>query len=260
MILNTRAENGSSSAARRARSDPPSRIVGIHPRWAGRRAATAGSRHRIEERLHALVRKALPQSTGVNRIDSVPDRRPRLISSSVEGLAGEVLLRARVVRLAGRLDQLSRAASASAFTVLSGTRDPRSREAPRVGVVPDTRAAHLDQVDDAPKPSSLPMRESAPAPVAPATAIGHHAHHPIEIGPDAVHLVDEGEPRNAVLVGLAPHRLGLRLDAADGAEHRDRPVQHPQRALDLGREVHVAGRVDDVDAVVAARNRSWPRK
>ncbi len=71
-----------------------------------------------------------------------------------------------------------------------------------------------------------------------------------EVGADPVHLVDEAEPRHAVLVGLAPHRLRLRLDAGDRIEHRDRAVQHPQRALDLDREIDVAGGVDDVDAMV----------
>ena len=55
---------------------------------------------------------------------------------------------------------------------------------------------------------------------------------------------------NVVLVGLAPHRLGLRLDAGDRVEHGDGAVEHAQRPLDLDREVDVAGRVDDVDAVV----------
>ena len=41
-----------------------------------------------------------------------------------------------------------------------------------------------------------------------------------EIGADAVHLVDEADARHAVLVGLAPHRLGLRLDAGDRSRTR----------------------------------------
>ena len=55
-----------------------------------------------------------------------------------------------------------------------------------------------------------------------------------------------------VLVGLAPDGLGLRLDAVAAVEHRHRAVEHAQRALDLDGEVHVAGRVDDVDAVLFA--------
>ena len=53
-----------------------------------------------------------------------------------------------------------------------------------------------------------------------------------------------------VLVHLPPHRLGLRLHAGDRAEQRHRAVEHAQRALDLDGEVDVAGRVDDVDAVL----------
>ena len=50
-----------------------------------------------------------------------------------------------------------------------------------------------------------------------------------------------------VAVGLAPDGLGLGLDAGDGAEHADAAVEDAEAALDLGREVDVAGRVDDVD-------------
>ena len=81
-------------------------------------------------------------------------------------------------------------------------------------------------------------------------AVLDHRHGAVEVGADAVHLVDEADARHAVVVGLAPHRLGLRLDAGDRVEHRDGAVEHAQRPLDLDGEVDVAGRVDDVDAVV----------
>ena len=73
----------------------------------------------------------------------------------------------------------------------------------------------------------------------------------LEVGADAVHLVDERDPRDAVLVGLAPDRLGLRLDAGDRVEHGHGAVEDAQGALDLDREVDVAGGIDDVDAVIA---------
>src|SRR6266568_2545946 len=72
-----------------------------------------------------------------------------------------------------------------------------------------------------------------------------------EVGADAVHLVDEADPGHAVLVGLAPDGLGLRLDAVHAVEAGDRAVEDAQRPLDLDREVDVAGGVDDVDAVLA---------
>ena len=55
---------------------------------------------------------------------------------------------------------------------------------------------------------------------------------------------------HVVAVGLPPDGLGLRLDPGDAVEHRDRAVEHAQRALHLDGEVDVPGRVDDVDGVV----------
>ena len=49
-----------------------------------------------------------------------------------------------------------------------------------------------------------------------------------EIGADAVHLVDEADARHAVFVGLAPHGLGLRLDAGDANRTPHRAVEHAQ--------------------------------
>ena len=76
-------------------------------------------------------------------------------------------------------------------------------------------------------------------------------HNGFEVRADAVHLVDEGDAGDAVLVGLAPHGLRLRLDAADGAENADRAVENAQRALHFDREVDVARGIDDVDADIA---------
>ncbi len=70
-----------------------------------------------------------------------------------------------------------------------------------------------------------------------------------EVGTHAVVLVDEGDAGHAVTLGLAPHRLGLRLHAGNGVEHGDGAVENAQRTLDLSGEVHVAGGVDDLEAV-----------
>jgi hypothetical protein len=86
-------------------------------------------------------------------------------------------------------------------------------------------------------------------------AVDHRLHRGEEVGAGAVHLVDEGDPRHPVAVGLAPDRLRLRLDPGDGVEHRDRAVEHAEAALDLDREVHVPGRIDDVDAKIAPERR-----
>ena len=73
----------------------------------------------------------------------------------------------------------------------------------------------------------------------------------VEIRAHAVHLVDEANARDAVLVGLPPHGFRLRLHARDGIEHRHGAVQHAQAALYFGGEVDVARRIDDVDGDVA---------
>ncbi|MNJ36193.1 hypothetical protein D3C77_309720 [compost metagenome] len=74
--------------------------------------------------------------------------------------------------------------------------------------------------------------------------------HAQEVGALAVHLVDVGHARHVVLVGLAPDRLRLRLDAIGATEHHHCAVEHAQRALHLDGEVDVAGGVDDVEAVL----------
>src|SRR6185312_9039972 len=71
-----------------------------------------------------------------------------------------------------------------------------------------------------------------------------------EVRAGAIHLVHEGDARHAVAVHLPPHRLRLRLHARYRAEQRDGRIEHAQRALHLDGEVDVAGRVDDVDAVL----------
>src|SRR5262249_27469914 len=66
----------------------------------------------------------------------------------------------------------------------------------------------------------------------------------------------EADARHAVLVGLAPHRLRLRLHARHRVEHTDGAVEHAQRTLDLDGEVDVARRVDDVDAEAGTGERA----
>ena len=61
-----------------------------------------------------------------------------------------------------------------------------------------------------------------------AQAVDHHVDRALEVGAGAVHLVHEGDARDGVAVGLAPHRLGLRLDAGHGVEDRDGAVEHAQ--------------------------------
>ncbi len=50
-----------------------------------------------------------------------------------------------------------------------------------------------------------------------------HREAAVEVRADAVHLVREDHARHAVAVGLAPHGLGLRLDAGHRVEQRNAP-------------------------------------
>ena len=115
-------------------------------------------------------------------------------------------------------------------------------------VVPHHRL-HAYEVDDAPEPVLHADRELNDNRIG-AEAVADHLYRQEEVGADLVHLVDEDHARHAVFVGLAPHGLGLRLDTLVGVKQRYRAVEHAQGPLDLDGEVHVAGGVDDVDALV----------
>ena len=114
--------------------------------------------------------------------------------------------------------------------------------------LPDERL-HVDEVDDAGEVALVADGQLQHGGVGPE-ALLDRVERVVEVGAEAVHLVDEAHAGHAVLVGLAPHRLGLGLDAGDAVEHGDGTVEHAQRTLDLDGEVDVAGRVDDVDGVV----------
>jgi hypothetical protein len=99
---------------------------------------------------------------------------------------------------------------------------------------------HADEVDDAGEVALGADRQLDRDGVR-AEALVHRLHGHLEVRAHAVHLVDERDARDGVLVGLAPDGLGLRLDAGDRVEQRDRAVEDAQRALDLDGEVDVAG-------------------
>jgi len=73
--------------------------------------------------------------------------------------------------------------------------------------------------------------------------------HVVKIGTHAVELVDKDHPRNAVFVSLTPHCLGLGLYAANSGQDRHQAIQNSYGALHLNGEVHVAGRINDVDTM-----------
>ena len=108
---------------------------------------------------------------------------------------------------------------------------------------------HGDEVDDA-----LELRLGADRQLdrhgMRAEAVDHRLDAALEVGADAVHLVDVGDPRDVVLVRLSPDGLRLWLYARHRIEQRHSTVEHAQRTLHLDGEVDVARRVDDVDPMI----------
>ena len=183
-------------------------------------------------------------------------RMPALISSFGQRLAFDELLEQRVVEFGNRFDHLL-AIILGLFEQVGGNVDHVELRAQRF-VAPD-HGLHLHQVDDALElifraHRNLNRHRARLQPV------HDGVHRVVEIGAHAVHLVDEADARNAILVGLPPDGFRLRLHAGHGVENRDRAIEHAQRALHFGREIDVARRVDDVDLHVAPGSRWWRRR
>jgi len=150
-----------------------------------------------------------------------------------------------VVVIGDRLDQLHPVLLGELAEVV---RD-RHRLPTRAELVEVDDRVHLYEVDDAAEFGLSADRQLEGDRIG-AEPVDHHLEAAEEVGADAIHLVDVADPWDAVLVGLSPDGLGLRLDAANGAEQGDRAVQDAQASLYLDGEIHVAGCVDDVDARV----------
>ncbi len=77
-----------------------------------------------------------------------------------------------------------------------------------------------------------------------------HGHALAKVGARPIHLVDEGDPRYAIPVGLPPDSFRLRLHPFYPGEKGYGAIENPQRAAYLNSEVYVARGVDYVDAVI----------
>ncbi len=125
----------------------------------------------------------------------------------------------------------------------------------------EVQGVHLNQVDDADEGRGAVLdRAAADGEVDDNRIAGQpladRLQGVLEIGTHHIHLVDEHEARHLVLVGLSPHRFRLRLNAFLGVEDDDAAVEYAQTAFDLGGEIDVAGRVDEVDGAVAPLERN----
>ena len=81
--------------------------------------------------------------------------------------------------------------------------------------------------------------------------LGDAPQHALVAGAAAIDLVDEDERRNAQPRKRPHQHARLRLHAFDGGHDEHGAVEHAQHPLDLGDEVRVPGRVDQVDGEVA---------
>ncbi len=201
---------------------------------------------RVEQRLDALVLEARAAEHRRDRDveGGLADGGAQLVGVDLATL--EVGDHDRVAVVGDGVDQAV-AIVVGELDQVVGDGDRLPRRAELVG--PD-HGLHGHEVDDAPElglAADRHLQRHGPG----AEALDHHVDAAEEVGADAVHLVDVADARDAVLVGLAPDGLGLRLDAAHRAEQGDGAVEHAQAALDLDGEVHVPGRVYDVDAHVA---------
>src|SRR5690606_24719115 len=204
--------------------------------------------HRVEQRLNALV---LERRAARDRNEALVQRAladQPLQRRDVGLVALEIGFHDLVVLLDGELDQL--------FTVLGRLVGQLGRNLDEVELraeaflVPDDRAV-VDQVDQALEVGLGADRQIQYRRRGTET-VDDRLHAVVEVGPGAVELVDVAHARHAVLLGLAPHGFGLRLDAGNAVERGDRTVEDAQRTLDLDGEVDVAGSVDDVEAMLLA--------
>ena len=74
----------------------------------------------------------------------------------------------------------------------------------------------------------------------------------LELEQSTVDLVDDDDGLDTLAQGLTEHGLGLDAHAFDGVDDDQGAVGDTQGGRDLGREVDVTGRVDQVDEEIPA--------
>jgi hypothetical protein len=72
----------------------------------------------------------------------------------------------------------------------------------------------------------------------------------VEVSPFAIEFIDKDDSRNAILVGLSPHRFALGFDSLSGAKHHNSTIEDSQAAFDFSGEVDVTWGIEQVDGAV----------
>ena len=104
------------------------------------------------------------------------------------------------------------------------------------------------------KKSTPPGRCPAPRPphrYPPQKNTRRDQYPPEVVGSHAVHLVDKADTRDAVLVSLAPHSLGLRLDTGNRVKHGDGTWRTSERAKRIS--LRVRGELERSDPFIPRR-------
>ncbi len=182
---------------------------------------------RVEHGLDALVLERRAAQHRHELEGQCPGTYGGLDLVGAELVAFEVLLQQVVVDVRDRLEQL--AACVAAASAYSGGMSTISNFAPSVSSSSGQTTAFIATRSITPRKSLSDADRELHDGGHRVEPVADHRDAALEVGADAVHLVDEAEAGDVVLVGLAPHRLGLGLDTGDRVEHRDRPVEDAQR-------------------------------
>src|SRR3989344_2326098 len=84
--------------------------------------------------------------------------------------------------------------------------------------------------------------------VGPKTLLNRTQTH-VKIPTGSIKLVDETNPGNIVLVSLPPNSFALRLNSHFSVKNYHPTIEYPQRPLNLGGKINVAGGINYIDTV-----------
>jgi len=200
----------------------------------------------VEHGLHALVLDRRPAQHGIGLTGDGEGTDAALDLLRGQLLAAEVLLEQLVVPLGHGLDEPA-AVQLDLLDHLGRYVLDRVVLALAHVVAPGERTT-VDQVNDADEAVLGPDRQLQRQRLG-LEPVDDRVDGEVEVRAELVHLVDEADARDVVLVRLAPHRLGLGLDTLLAVEDGNGTVEHAKRALHLDGEVDVTRGVDDVDLV-----------